>query len=326
MEKGNRFQGEGSRDELRVFFYRMTGSLREAEGMVEALFFQAGGLPIPLADKALALMELYKISMRLCLEALSESPARGLPSTTYPPSDPYLPPLQPEEGLSWLEPFPDDLLPEIADPSGGRYGEIESISLPFIAALQDISPLQRASLILADVLGWKASVLAEAMGMGVFDAQRTLDEARESMARTYHPESRHRESLPEEKEGVLSIQYLYAWEVGDTGGLAERLSEDVVLQLLPSPTWYRGRDAVKQHISSHEFAAGARGRWRMLPRRSNGQLAFGVYEGDTQRRAYRAHSIQVLCFDGELVSEIVACAYPSLFPLFKLLPEVTVQG
>ena len=74
------------------------------------------------------------------------------------------------------------------------------------------------------------------------------------------------------------------------------------------------------------LAGAARGRWRLLPRRANGQLAFGVYQRDEERRVFRAHSIQVLHFAGELVAEIVSFGYPWLFPIFQLLPEVVVQG
>jgi RNA polymerase sigma-70 factor (ECF subfamily) len=104
------------------------------------------------------------------------------------------------------------------------------------------------------------------------------------------------------------------------------MREDVILQLPPSPSCYEGREAVKEHLSSYPLRGDARGRWRLLPRRCNGQLAFGVYRRDDQRHVYAAHSIQVVCFTAELVSEIVAFGYPRLFPDFSLLPEVIAQG
>jgi len=326
MDEDKRFAGEGFRDELRLFCYRMGGLLQEAEGLVEAAFFQAGGLPLPLTDTASTRIELYKIAARLCLQALADQPPRGLPHLSNPPSDPYLPPLEPEEGIFWLEPFPDDLYLDTGYSVERLYGERESISLPFVAALQSVQPRGRACLILGDAVGWKVEVLAEVLGAGVVDARHTLEEARESMSHVYDEEHGRRGPPAEEKTTELMMRYLYPWETGDVAGLMERLREDVVLQLPPSPSWYEGRNDVEQHLASYPLAGDARGRWRLLPRRANGQLAFGVYRRDDERRVFRAHSLQVLQFEGEIVSEIIAFKHPSLFPSFRLLPEVTVQG
>jgi len=326
MDEDRRFTGEGFRDELRLFCYRMGGSLQGAEGLVEAVFFRAGGLPLPLTDTVSTRIELHKITARLCLEALADQPPRGLPHFSNPPSDPYLPPLAPEDGMFWLEPFPDDLYPETEYGGERLYGERESISLPFIAALQSVQPRARACLILGDAVGWKVEVLAEILGAGVVDTRHTLEEARESMSRAYDKAMGRSEPPAEEVATGLMMRYLYPWEMGDVAGLMERLSEDVVLQLPPSPSWYEGRNDVERHLASYPLAGDARGRWRLLPRRANGQLAFGVYCRDDERRVFRAHSLQVLQFEGEIVSEIIAFKHPSLFPSFRLLPEVTVQG
>jgi RNA polymerase sigma-70 factor (ECF subfamily) len=326
MDEGRRFPIEGYRDELRLFCYRMGGSLQDAEGLIEAAFFQASGLPLPLSDTYSTRTELFKISARLCMDALADQPPRGLPYVSNPPSDPYLPPLEPEEGDFWLEPFPDDLYPGTGYGGEGRYTERECISLPFVAALQSLRPRERLSLILGDAMGWRVETLAEVLGAGVVDARHLLEEARESIPQVYDEELGRREPPPEDKETELLMRYLYPWEAGDVKDLMERLSEDVVLQLPPSPSWYEGRDAVGKHLSSYPLESDARGRWRLLPRRANGQLAFGVYRHDDERHIYTAHSIQVLHFDGELVSEIITFKYPSFFPSFKLLPEVAAQG
>ena len=325
MDEDRRFPGEGYRGELRLFCYRMGGALQEAEGLVEAVFFQAGGLPLPLTDTASTRMELYKIAARLCLDALADQPPRSLPRLSHPPSDPYLPPLPPDNDDFWLEPFPDDLFPTAEYGGEKSYGERESISLPFIASLQFVGASGRACLILGDAMGWDIESLAEVLGAGVVDARRTLEEARESMSRVYDEEQGRREPPSDEKTKELCMRYLYPWETGDVAGLLERLSDDAVLQLPPSPSWYEGHAAVERYLVSHPLAGSARGRWRLLPRRANGQLAFGVYRRDNERRVYRSHSIQVLRFKGEAVAEIIAFEYPALFPQFNLLPELTVQ-
>jgi RNA polymerase sigma-70 factor, ECF subfamily len=317
---------EEYRDELRLFSYRMSGSLRDAEGLVDVAFFRAGGLPLPPTGTDYMRKELYKIIARLCLDALAEQPARSLPMLSSPPCDPFQPPMPPQEVASWLEPFPDDLYSGVAYRGGSRYGERESMSLAFVAALQSLYPRQRLCLILGDVMGWRVEELAEVLGAGVVDTRNALEGARDSLSPAYHAELGTREPPRESREGELLMRYLFAWESGDVAALGERLSEDVVLQLPPSPSWYRGREAVQGYLSSYPLRGDARGRWRLLPRRCNGQLAFGVYQRDEARRVYSAHSIQVAYFTGELVSEIVAFGYPSLFPTFSLLPEVVAQG
>jgi RNA polymerase sigma-70 factor (ECF subfamily) len=326
MEVNRSFAVEEYRGELRLFCYRMAASLQDAEGLVEATLFKAGGLPLPLTDVDSTRTELFKVAARLCMETLAGQPPRFLPHLSSPPSDPHQPPLPQEEGGLWLEPFPDDLYADSAHSGERRYAGRESISLPLIEALQSLAPPERMCLILSDVMGWEEETLMEILGAGAADTGNILERARRSMSRDYDKRSGMREPPPEDMTTELMMRYLYPWETDDLDALMDRLSEDAVLQLPPSPSWYEGREAVELHLALYPLQGEARGRWRLLPRRANGQLAFGVYQQDEARRIYHAHSIQVLHFTGERVSEIVAFAYPRLFPPFKLLPEITVQG
>jgi RNA polymerase sigma-70 factor (ECF subfamily) len=325
MDERERSASEGFRDELRIFCYRMSGSLREAEDLAETTLFRASGLPISFADTAATRTELLKLATRICLEALMDRPARVLPSVSNPPSDPFLPPLEPEEDDFWLEPFPDDLDPERDYANGKRGDGRDGISLRFIAALQEVQPRARISLVIADVMGWPVNSLAEVLGIGVVDARRTLDEARESFARAHAEEAGGVERPDEEKEAALSMRYLYAWEAEDVESLAGLFSENISIQLPPSPSWYEGREDVVHYLSSRPLASGSRGRWRLLPRRANGELAFGVYERGEERDRYIAHTIQVLRFEGTSVREVISFAYPDLFKPFRLMPEVTAR-
>lgn len=198
--------------------------------------------------------------------------------------------------------------------------------MPFVAALQALAPLPRAALVLCDVLGWTPVAAAAALDRAVGAIEQALAEGRAGLARRYVPALGRREPPPDERLPVLLMQYLHPWETADDEGLLARLAPDVVWQLPPSPTWYQGREAVRRYLAAGPFGGDARGRWRLLPRRANGQLAFGVYERDDARDVYRAHSLQVVTFAGELVAEIVAFAAPALFPSFQLLPEIVVQG
>ncbi|HEY5527615.1 MAG TPA: hypothetical protein VIK02_08535 [Candidatus Anoxymicrobiaceae bacterium] len=153
-----------------------------------------------------------------------------------------------------------------------------------------------------------------------------LDQARETMTRSYSQDLGRRVPPPEADATALFMMYLYPWETSDVDGLAARLAEDVVFQNPPSPAWYCGIADFTRFAREQLIPEGSRGRWRLLPTRASGQLGFGAYRLNKRRRIYEAHSIQVVFFDADLVTEIICIDGADLFPLFGLLPEVVVQG
>jgi len=65
--------------------------------------------------------------------------------------------------------------------------------------------------------------------------------------------------------------------------------------------------------------AGAK-RWRLIPARANGQLAFGAYAWDEKTRAFMPHGLNVLTLRGAQIEEITAFLTPETFRNFDL-PE-----
>src|SRR5262249_56970282 len=114
-----------------------------------------------------------------CLRAIESRGRRPLPSgltSASEATDGSLPPVQPE--VSWLQPFPDALLPGgPADPAAIAVSR-EGVRLALIAALQFLPPRQRAVLILRDVLGWRA-----ARGAGLPDTSTAAANQRAQAAR-----------------------------------------------------------------------------------------------------------------------------------------------
>jgi RNA polymerase sigma-70 factor (ECF subfamily) len=64
---------------------------------------------------------------------------------TAPPPTRYVEP-------SWLEPYPDSALPDLAPGPEARYERREATQLAFVAGLQQLSERQRSVLALRDVL------------------------------------------------------------------------------------------------------------------------------------------------------------------------------
>ena len=311
---------------VRVFTYRMLGSLLETEHVLDKAYSLATSQLKTDHARDSVRAQLYGVITKICLDMLRTQSPRTLPILSYPPADPFERPAASENASIWLEPFPDELSVEAACESASRYEAREKISLPFIAALQSVPPQGRASLVLCDTMGWREDQVADVLRINNSDVNGMLGQARNVMARYYRTELGRKEPPAGSNATALSMQYLYPWETANLDSLMSRLTDGVTMQLLPSPSWYKGSAAVRRYLASYAFGSGSPGRWRLLPRRANGQLAFGTYERDELGLEYVAHSIQVLTFEEDLVCEIVSFANRSLFPPFRLRSKVIAQG
>jgi RNA polymerase sigma-70 factor, ECF subfamily len=102
---------------------------------------------------------LYRIATNRSLNALRDK-RRRLPRV--PIAEPPEPTRRSEP--IWLQPYPDALLDAVADTSPRpevRYELKEAVGLAFMAALHHLPPRQRAVLVLRDVLGFRATEVAD---------------------------------------------------------------------------------------------------------------------------------------------------------------------
>jgi RNA polymerase sigma-70 factor, ECF subfamily len=125
-------------------------------------------------------------------------------------------------------------------------------------------------------------------------------------------------SLDDERLRELVDGYINAWENGDVDALVTLLAEDAALAMPPEPEWYAGREAVGTFLAARPMSG--RMRWRVVPTRANGQLAFAHYRFDTDEEAYRLGELCVLMVEGDRIKEITAFRARAAFASFDL-PE-----
>ena len=181
---------ESHRRELQVHCYRMLGSFADAEDAVQETMLAAwhgiGGFT---EDRASLRTWLYKIATNRCLNALRSARRRAAKEWDVPKVEPPEPTRLGE--VLWLEPYPDDLLAGLPDSAPGpeaRYESAESVALAFVTAIQLLPPRQRATLILRDVLGFRASETAELLGTTEESVTSALKRARAALDRGNPPE------------------------------------------------------------------------------------------------------------------------------------------
>jgi len=237
-----------------------------------------------------------------------------------PAADPRTPIAPDTPEPIWLEPFPDEWLPEAALGLEARYTMRESITLAFLAAMQLLPPRQRVILILCDVLDWHAREVAQVLDITVAAVNGLLRRARATMHASYH-EIQVARAIDRPIRAPLN-RYVEAWESGDVDLLVALLADKVVFTMPPSPTWYGGRAAVRQHAEMM-FSRQTPYRFRLQPARSNNQIAFACYRGLAGEATYHAHALQVLTLDGDRIAAMDMFLLPALFPHFGLASQIS---
>src|SRR5207247_6658939 len=125
---------------------------------------------------------LYTITTNSSLRLIERRPKRVLPIEFGPPADPHEPTGKPLVETAWVEPFPDErfALEQAGISPEARYEQRESVELAFTAALQHLPALQRAALIMTDVLGYSPAEVAEALEQSPASIYSALQRARKA--------------------------------------------------------------------------------------------------------------------------------------------------
>jgi RNA polymerase sigma-70 factor (ECF subfamily) len=301
---------EPLRGALRLHCYRMLGSSHDSDDLVQETLLRAWRAHDTLEDPARLKPWLYRIATNACLDELARRPRRVLASELRPAADPAATAADPLDEALWLEPMPDSWLAAApaADPAA-RYTLRESVALAFIAALQVLSPSQRATLLLRDVVGMSAEEAAAVLDQSVSATNSALHRARtaidEKVARR-DPAS----FATTPADATTLAAYVRAIAECDVEAMIALMHDDLHTTMPPSPTWISGR-AANEVFYRLMFARWQRGEVEVVPCGANGQPGFVFYRGGVMR------AIEVVELRDGLIVRMHHCMQPALLPLFR---------
>ena len=317
---------EPHRHELQVHCYRILGSVQDAEDLLQETLLAAwrgiGGYE----ERASVRTWLYRIATNRCLNALRAGARRP---HEYPEARSEVPlpePTRRRAEPSWLEPYPDVLL-GIADDVPGpeaRYEARESVSLAFLAALQELPPRQRAVLVLRDVLGFRADEVADMLGTTRNAVTSALTRARGALAQERTASERESAPLPDSpRERRIVEDFSRAFAEGDVDAVVAMLTDDAWLTMPPLPLEYQGQAAIRHFLAT--VALCGRVGHVLVPTRANGQPAFGWYLRDPRTPIQHAHGLLVLTLTGDRISALTRFHDNSLLPMFGLPRSLRIE-
>src|SRR5262249_26322026 len=214
--------------------------------------------------------------------------------------------------VPWLEPLPDDA----ADPST-IVGSRESVRLAFVAALQHLSPRQRAVLVLRDVLQWKAAEVSDAIGASTAAVNSLLQRARAQLE-AVGPSEDDQLAEPESPETKdLLDRYIAAFEAYDIDELVKMFTDEAIWEMPPFDGGDQGPDDSVTLTRVRSPAEGP-GDMRFIRTTANGQPAAALYMLNRETGKHEAFQLHVLDIKGDGVSHVVAFLDTALFENFGL--------
>lgn len=304
---------EPHRKGLRAHCYRMTGSLHDADEVVQESLIKAWKNVGTLGADSNVRSWLYTVATRASLDLLDKRKVRSLPVIQGPALKPGVE-LVPSPEPIWLEPFPDDGIDSHSPEHAAQ--QKESIGLAFLATLQTLPPKQRAVLILREVLDFSAADCARMLDLTEAAVNSALQRARDTVGK------REVQCTPPETAATRKLlsDYLSAWEQADVPRLVALLTSDAVLSMPPFSGWYRGPDDIQTVLSQMVLTPEAKGHLRLVPTRANAMFGFAGYRRDPATGVFVALGVHLLEFsdDGSRIAAITAFLDTSLFPRMGL--------
>ena len=291
--------------ELLAHCYRMSGSVQEAEDLVQETFLRAWKAAGKFEGRSSVRTWLYRIATNVCLTNLENKPRRPLPAGLGTPEAMAGDALESDHEIAWLEPVPDAAV---------VVAERDSIRLAFVAALQHLPARQRAVLIMRDVLRWSAAEVAEALDTTTAAVNSALQRAHAQLAERGLTEDTVCNELTPSQERLLE-RYVDAFWRKDVDSIVSLLTAEATWDMPPFTSWFRGADNIRWLIGNE--CPGGAADMPMLRTSANGQPAYGLYMR-TPSGDFEPFQLQVLELDGERVRHVTAFFDHTLFERFGL--------
>ena len=289
-------QAESFRVELTGYAYRMLGCPGEAEDAVQETLLRAWRHADRFdAGRGSLRTWLYSIATNVCLDMLRSSQRRARAVDLGPAAEAGAPLGEPLSPSAFVRPVADARVLPAGDDPAEQAVQRESVRLAFVAALQRLSPRQRAVLILRDVLGWHADEVAGLLATSVPSVTSALQRARATVRRAGAGE-------PLDAAGrELLERYCRAFERYDVAAMVAMLREDATMTMPPFPWWLRGREQIRLVLQHGDGSCeGA----RMVPVAANGTTAFWQERPTGAGGAYEPFALQVFEVAGGCISGI----------------------
>ncbi|MFI9537656.1 RNA polymerase subunit sigma-70 [Nocardia fusca] len=310
---------ERLRRELTVLCYRMSGSIDEAEDLVQDTYLRAWRAADRFEGRSSLRTWLYRIATNVCLTALEREERRMLPSGLVP-TDPEPVTSDSYKGPSprWLTPAPDRLAVPLADDPAEITVTRSHLRLAIIAALQFLPPRQRVVLLLRDVLAFPASDVANFLGISTPAVKSLLQRARGRMDEVSPQPDAGLE--PEDPAAqALVNRYMTVFQEADVTLLEQVLRDDASIEVAPMGIFKSGKEVCIPYLTDSVLRLP--GEYRMLPTSANGQPAAVAYRrGKTGE--YQAFGLSVLTVTSEHITRISVFADGRFVERWGFPPEL----
>lgn len=277
-------QFEAYRPLMFAIAYRMLGSATEAEDMVQEAYLRVQAN----APEQIASPRAYWMTVvtRLCIDQLQ---------LAHVQRETYLGP--------WL---PEPVLTETNDLfAPAQQAELhDSLSIAFLALLEELTPLERAVFLLREVFDYEYAEIARMLGRQETTCRQLCGRAKKHL-------SEHRPRFKPSREAHRQIlnQFIQATRTGDLDALIRLLAEDVVLWTdgggkVRGAAVYplRGREAVARFVLAARRPYG--GNERVGLAEVNNETALMIYAGGN------LIAVLAVVVDHEQISEIRAIGNP----------------
>ena len=313
---------EPFRGELTAHCYRMLGSVHDAEDLVQETYLRAWRSYDKFEGRSSVRTWMYKIATNVCLTALDGRSRRPMPTGLGQPASDPRGVLDSRPEVTWLEPLPDSVVwgGRPADPEATTLDR-ESVRLAFVAALQHLTPPQRAAVVLFDVLAMQASEVAELLDTSVAAVNSSLQRARAHLAKLDPDAAETAPALDDAHKRALLAEYVDAFEHYDVPRIVQLLSADAVWEMPPYAGWYSGAEQIGALIEANCPAERA-GDQILVEVSANGGPAWALYMRDRSDGVHRAFQVQVPTVGPDGVTHVAAFFDTGLFARFGLPDEL----